>query len=160
MSFFPSPLFPQTVTKLNRVLSFSMYAGKGSLYDAGTGRADRESKGQFSGGTLVGRKRFFDFSISRSYYTMFYITEALLLTEGLAFSKHSAVIAAFGQHFAKTGRVSSDFHRYLIEAEGSRNVGDYDINSRLSKDDASLHITRAEEFLKLAEILLKSIPLK
>ena len=46
--------------------------------------------------------------------TMLYITEAFLLGQGLAFSRHSAVHAAFGEHFVKTGVVPSEFHRYLI----------------------------------------------
>ena len=48
---------------------------------------------------------FSDFSASRAYYAMFYIAQALLLDLELSFSKHSGVIAAFGQHFAKTDRV-------------------------------------------------------
>ncbi len=44
----------------------------------------------------------YDFAVSHFYYAMFYLAEALLLTKGLRFSKHSAVIAAFGEHFAKT----------------------------------------------------------
>lgn len=43
-----------------------------------------------------------DFSASRSYYAMFYAVQALLLSKNLAFSKHSAVIAAFGKEFIKT----------------------------------------------------------
>lgn len=35
-----------------------------------------------------------DFAASRGYYAMFYAAEALLLQLGLAFSKHSAVIAS------------------------------------------------------------------
>ena len=31
--------------------------------------------------------RFYDFAASRAYYTMFYIAEAMLLEEGLSFSK-------------------------------------------------------------------------
>ncbi|MGH8071352.1 MAG: HEPN domain-containing protein [Candidatus Entotheonellia bacterium] len=41
-----------------------------------------------------------DFAASRVYYAMFYIAQAFLEGEGMAFSKHSAVVAAFGQHFA------------------------------------------------------------
>jgi uncharacterized protein (UPF0332 family) len=37
-----------------------------------------------------------DFTTSRAYYSMFYVAEAFLLEKGLALSKHSAVIAAFG----------------------------------------------------------------
>lgn len=96
----------------------------------------------------------FDFSASRAYYTMFYVVEALLLGEGLTFSKHSAVVAAFGKLFVKRGLVAKEFHRYLIEAEDSRNVGDYDIGPGLSREAASLQIERAKEFLKLADELL------
>ncbi len=74
---------------------------------------------------LLVSQGFNDFAVSRAYYTMFYVAEALLLGEGLTFSKHSGVISAFGQRFAKTGRVPTEFHRYLIEGGDSRNVGDY-----------------------------------
>jgi len=46
---------------------------------------------------------FPDFSASRSYFSMFYATEALLLTKGLSLSKHSGVISTFGKEFIKTG---------------------------------------------------------
>jgi uncharacterized protein (UPF0332 family) len=87
----------------------------------------------------------------------FDIAEALLLGEGLAYSKHAGVISAFGQHFAKTGRVSMKFHRYLIDAEDSRHVGDYDIKSKLTKDDADTHIKHAEKFIELAGEILVAI---
>ncbi|GEM_PF-737024 len=65
------------------------------------------------------------YAASRAYYAMFYVAEALLEGEGMAFSKHSAVIAAFGRHFARTGKVPVEFHRYLIEASELRHAGDY-----------------------------------
>jgi uncharacterized protein (UPF0332 family) len=100
---------------------------------------------------LLSEQGFYDFAISRAYYAMFYVAEAFLLGDGLAFSKHSAVIAAFGERFAKSGRIPQEFHRYLIEGESSRNVGDYDIKPGLSKGEATEQIKRAEKFLKLAE---------
>ena len=39
--------------------------------------------------------RFSNYSAAQSYYTMFYLTEALLFSKGLQFSSHSAVMAAF-----------------------------------------------------------------
>ncbi|MDA8089632.1 MAG: HEPN domain-containing protein [Nitrospiraceae bacterium] len=99
---------------------------------------------------LLVERSFYDFAVSRAYYAMFYIAEAFLLGEGLSFSKHSAVIAAFGQHFVKTGRVPQEFHRYLIEGEDSRNVGDYDTGSGLGKEEALEQIEHAARFLELA----------
>ena len=68
---------------------------------------------------LLLTNNFPDYAASRAYYSMFYIAEAFLEGEGLSFSKHSAVIAAFGREFAKPQRVPTDFHRFLIEAQGT-----------------------------------------
>lgn len=43
------------------------------------------------------RDGFYGFSVVRSYYSIFYVVEALLLTKNLSFSKNSAVIGAFGK---------------------------------------------------------------
>jgi uncharacterized protein (UPF0332 family) len=107
---------------------------------------------------LLAEDELYDISISRAYYAMFYIAEAFLSGEGLTFSKHSAVISAFGSHFAKTKRLPAKFHRYLIEGENSRNVADYDTEGGLSKDEASVQIGRAEEFMEFAEKMLGPIP--
>lgn len=95
-----------------------------------------------------------EFAASRAYYTMFYIAEAFLEGEGLAFSRHSAVIAAFGQQFARTGRVPAEFHRALITAEQIRLQGDYNIDPGLTAEQAATQIIRAEQFLELAAQLI------
>jgi uncharacterized protein (UPF0332 family) len=105
---------------------------------------------------LLADNQLYDFAVSRAYYAMFYVVEALLLGEGLSFSKHSAVIAAFGLHFTKTGRTPADFHRYLIEGQASRNIGDYDPVSTLTNDQAEEQIRRAEVFLELGLNLLET----
>lgn len=96
-----------------------------------------------------------DFAVSRAYYAMFYVAEAMLLGEGISCSKHSAVIAVFGQQFAKTGRVPAKFHRFLIEGLNTRNVADYDSQPGLSTSDAAERIDRAERFLRLGEELMR-----
>ena len=97
------------------------------------------------------------FSASRSYYAMFYVAETFLLSRDLSFSKHSAVIAAFGRHFSKTGVVSSEYQRYLTEAESLRHMGDYGDRSSVALDRAQEQIRRAEQFLEQAEHLLGSL---
>jgi uncharacterized protein (UPF0332 family) len=91
-----------------------------------------------------------DYATSRAYYTMFYIAEAFLESEGLSFSKHSAVIAAFGREFAKPQRVSSNFHRFLIEAQALRTTSDYGQLNAVTADQAAEQIHRAEQFLAIA----------
>jgi len=105
---------------------------------------------------LLMREAFYDFAVSRAYYAMFYVTEAILLENELSFSKHSAVIAAFGQHYVKTGRAPSHFHRYLIDAQDSRLIGDYDPTPSLSNQKASQQIEHAEQFLEFGEEFLST----
>lgn len=91
-----------------------------------------------------------DYATSRAYYTMFYIARAFLEGEGLSFSKHSAVIAAFGREFAKTQRVSYEFHRFLIEAQELCAASDYGQFNAVTIDQATEQIDRAEQFLAVA----------
>lgn len=107
---------------------------------------------------LLHRESYHGFSASRAYYTMFYVAEAFLLGKGLAFSKHAGVHAAFGEHFAKTGLVPPEFHRYLIQAMELRHAGDYGRREAVTPEAAAEQLARAEQFLALAERLIGSLP--
>lgn len=96
----------------------------------------------------------YDTAVSRAYFAMFYVAEALLLSKGLAYSKHSAVIAAFGKEFAKPGVLPAEFHAHLREAAEARNISDYQVGSLLTEEATAQHISRAEELLVAAERLL------
>lgn len=100
-------------------------------------------------------KNLSGFAASRAYYAMFYTAEALLANRGLSFSKHSAVIAAFGQHFAKSRVLDAKFHEYLIEASEKRQIGDYAFGDEVNPEDARRQIERAKEFLEAAKKLLQ-----
>ena len=100
------------------------------------------------------RDGYFDFAASRAYYAMFYITEALLMQLGQSYNKHSAVISAFGREYAKTGIMDSKFHRWLIDAQDFRNIGDYGIESHVSEDDAKSTCEWAREFIEHVEDVL------
>ena len=70
-------------------------------------------------------KGFVGFSAAQSYYTMYYLVEAVLLSKGLRFSSHSALIASYGKEFAKTGLQDPKYHRYVIVAQKRRETGHY-----------------------------------
>ncbi|WP_293339551.1 HEPN domain-containing protein [Microcoleus sp. CAWBG58] len=99
-----------------------------------------------------------DYAASRAYYAMFYIAEAFLEGEGLSFSKHSAVISAFGREFARTGRVPVKFHQFLIRSQELRNAGDYGEINAVTANQAADSIAQAEEFLELAQNLIGTLP--
>lgn len=91
-----------------------------------------------------------DFAASRAYYAMFYVAQSFLLSHGLSFSKHTAVIAAFGKYFVHTGIVPTELHRYLIDAHKARLRGDYEIEMLVNEAETSVMIQHAEEFLVVA----------
>jgi uncharacterized protein (UPF0332 family) len=87
---------------------------------------------------------------------MFYTAQAFLLGRELRFSKHSAVIAAFGQEFAKDNEALREFHHAIIEAQEARNAADYQIEVNLSEEDVQTHLDRANRFIELAEQTLSA----
>jgi uncharacterized protein (UPF0332 family) len=96
-----------------------------------------------------------DFAAGRAYYAMFYTAEALLVDSGRRFRKHSAVHAAFGSQFGKTGLMESKYHRWLLDAFDRRIVSDYDTTGEISPHEVRETISRAREFLTEAGRLLR-----
>jgi uncharacterized protein (UPF0332 family) len=80
-----------------------------------------------------------------------------LIEKAKSFSKHSAVIAAFGKHFVKTGLLPSALHDYLSSAFEDRQTGDYEAVIAFSKEQAETHIRNAEEFLTQTIEYLKGL---
>ena len=75
-------------------------------------------------------------------YAAFYAIEAILLTKDLVFSKHSAVIGAFSQHFVKTAIFPKEFTRLISRLFRQRQLGDYEfeLSPSIHKfDDEPVH---------------------
>jgi uncharacterized protein (UPF0332 family) len=91
---------------------------------------------------------FSNYSAAQSYYTMFYLAQALLYSKGLNFSSHSSVIAAYGKEFAKTRILDPKFHRRIIIAERRRETGHYGEENTVTKEEAVESFQWAEEFMQ------------
>jgi len=113
-----------------------------------------QARASLEAAKVLRREGYPPFAASRAYYTMFYAAEALLLDKGLAFSKHSAVHAAFGKHFVKTGAVPPEFHRCLIRGLEVRSAADYGKASDVTADEMESQLANAEKFLEMAERLI------
>ncbi len=100
-------------------------------------------------------KGFIGFSAAQSYYTIFYLVEALLLSKGLKFSSHSALIASYGKEFAKTGLLDPKFHRYIVVAQKRRETGHYDAEPVITEEQALESFQWGEEFMEAAETYLR-----
>ena len=98
-----------------------------------------------------------EFAASRAYYAMFYVAEALLYEKDLRFKKHSAVHAAFSEHFVKNGVLDSKYHGWLIGAFEQRLTSDYEIEGSVSKKAVLEMTQRAREFLDQARRYLPQL---
>lgn len=98
---------------------------------------------------------YYGSACNRAYYAIFYAASALLYSKGISYGKHSAVIAAFRQHFVKTGEFKiewSDIYEFIMT---SRHIGDYDLDTHIEKDRAENAVTDAENFVEEVEQWLR-----
>jgi uncharacterized protein (UPF0332 family) len=106
---------------------------------------------------LLSQAGDFDSAVSRLYYAMFYGAEALLLTQGKTFSSHRVAIAAFGEHFIKSGLLPKEMHRWLHRAFEKRQISDYEFLTAFSETEVVDLQKQAEQFIKIIDnFLLKA----
>jgi len=86
----------------------------------------------------------YDFAVSRAYYALFYVSEALLLKKGKSFSKHAAVISGLYEEYIKTNELPKEFHKTLHRAFDLRQQGDY-LSSVEIPEDVARHLIKDVE---------------
>jgi len=92
--------------------------------------------------------------VSRAYYGMFYAAEAVLITKGLQYAKHTAVISNFNKEFVKAGVFPKEMSRLLEKAFRYRTQGDYGMVP-VAEDEARAVFAGAEEFVAEIKAFLK-----
>jgi len=94
-------------------------------------------------------------AVNRAYYAIFYAANALLATRHLERSKHSGVIAAFREHFVKTGLIGPEYSDWYGVAMDTRQRGDYSFELTLDDTRARELIEQAERFVHRVEQYLQ-----
>jgi uncharacterized protein (UPF0332 family) len=94
---------------------------------------------------------FFTTAASRTYYAVFYAASALLKAKGLAYSKHTAVLSAFRQHFIKTGIFPTKISDFYKIAFDTRQVGDYELATQFESEILRTNLAEAKTFVKEVE---------
>ena len=122
----------------------------------------QQARDRLAAAKLLMNSGYAGYSTARSYYTMFYVVSAILLGRNLSYSKHSAVISGFGRELVKSGEVPNHFHRYLIEAQELRQMGDYGQSNEVTLDKAveNIEIFRCISVLKIKRFILRMIGLR
>ncbi len=97
-------------------------------------------------------------TVNRIYYAMFYAVNALLITKGLASSKHSGVLGLFNREVVKKGLIERRFGKFYSDMLNNRQEGDYKDFVKFEREDVEEWLKKAEEFIaKIEEITLKMI---
>ena len=100
---------------------------------------------------------FYDDAVSRSYYAVFHIISALLLTKRLTFSSHNQLIGAFNKEFVHTNIFPIDFNKKIEKLFRLRQTGDYDSINIIDKDTAEIGINIAKEITSKGKDFLSKI---
>lgn len=95
-------------------------------------------------------------AMNRAYYAMFYAANALIATKGLERSKHSGVMAAFRQHFVKTGMIEPEYSDFLGGAMQERHAGDYEVQE-FRREAAARHLEHAAKFIQRIEEIIANM---
>jgi len=85
--------------------------------------------------------------VNRAYYAMFYAVLALLQVSGNVPSKHSGVLALFDRDFVLKGVFQKEHSKCLHRAFDLRQSVDYRVLKLPSKEETSLLVNQAAEFI-------------
>ena len=106
--------------------------------------------------TLLLEREHYRTSISRSYYSMYYATQALLLSQNIDASTHKGLIRLFSLHFVKTGQFSPEWANTLKAAYDLRQLSDYDTDFTGTFAEAENILEQAKTFVAEVEQLLNA----
>jgi uncharacterized protein (UPF0332 family) len=85
---------------------------------------------------------------------MFYAASAALEKVGVSRTKHSAIIAAFGEQFVKTKQVDARYHAMFLGAFALRAAADYETHAALSSETAEETLGNARSFVAACRALI------
>ncbi len=99
-------------------------------------------------------QRRYNSAANRAYYAMFHAATALLLSKGLAFSRHRTVIGAFADQFVRTGVFPAGVGKALGDGFRLRNIADYSYAEEVVPAEIEKLVSSAAAFVAEAERLL------
>ena len=94
-----------------------------------------------------------DSTVNRIYYAMFYAVNALLITKGLYYSKHSGVRAIFNREIVNKGLIEKQWGEFFTDMFDRRQKGDYKDFVKFKKQDIGKWLKKSEEFINIIDKL-------
>lgn len=94
---------------------------------------------------------YYNDAVSRAYYAMFYAARALLASRDLHPKGHKGLILQFGLEFVKKGFIEETYGRALSHAKERRETVDYNIEAAMTREEAGIIVSDAQDFLDRVE---------
>lgn len=93
---------------------------------------------------------------NRLYYTAHYASSALLVSAGLQAKTHEGTIGLIGQHYVRTGILTTEDGTLLARLQNMRHTGDYDDFLDWAQEDVEPYILKVEAFVEKVKLLISS----
>ncbi|OGV78228.1 MAG: hypothetical protein A3K19_04735 [Lentisphaerae bacterium RIFOXYB12_FULL_65_16] len=93
----------------------------------------------------------FNDAVSRAYYAAFHWASAALMSRGVEAKTHRGTIQMFGLHFVKTRVLPREEAARLTELETFRELSDYAVAARFTREEAESAIDAAEAFIRACQ---------
>jgi len=97
---------------------------------------------------------FYNDSVSRAYYAMFFAAKALLFKKNIHPKTHRGLISQFGFEFVKKNEFKKELFDLLARAQEDREEADYGLFSNIDQNEAKIIIEGAQSFLNECELNL------
>lgn len=101
---------------------------------------------------------FWNSSVNRLYYSVFYSVNALLALKGIDTKTHSSVKSQFSQHFVKTGDFDVKYGKLLNQLFDWRQKGDYENLFDFTEADVAPLLSSSLEMIQAIDDKIKNAP--
>lgn len=99
--------------------------------------------------------QFYNSSVNRLYYALFYAVNALLVLNKIHTKSHSATKSQFSRYFIKTSKFNKKYGKLLSELYDWRQKGDYDIIYDFKYEDLKPMFQRVLEMITCIDNQIK-----
>ncbi len=100
---------------------------------------------------ILAKNEFWNSTINRLYYSLFYAVNALLVMNEIHTKSHSATKSQFSLHFIKTRKIDKKYGKLLSELFDWRQKGDYANNYDYDKKTVQPLFEPVNEMIVLIE---------
>jgi len=106
---------------------------------------------------MLADNEFWNSSVNRLYYSLFYAVNALLVLNEIKTKTHSSIKSQFSLHFIKSGKIDKKYGKLLAKLFDWRQKGDYDNLVDYDKESVEPLFVSVKEMIEIIENEIENI---